>query len=226
VPQPLSLLDFLRGLQTDAEFRSAFTANPEATIAEHGLAELSPADVHDALVLVEDTETADFRQHVDLADTGLHTAPPPVHGAEQAAVQYLSDYLAVSFPGADVPPDPDPDLDASFASGGVDTDPYAADTYDVDFGLGSDSYEPAADLDDGSGDLGFGHADGAFGDHGLGHDTFSGDTPGDGTFGDHGFGGARAYIGEPDDTGLDDAGLDHSAAPGHPGADEPPHPID
>lgn len=123
MPQPLSLLDFLRGLQADEVLRSRFAADPEATIDEHGLGHLSPYDVHDALVLMEDNETADFRHDFDAAT--VHPAPPsPQHygGDEQAAVAYLSDFVAGTFPAAGPPAVDD---SADFGHGdltGTDTD--------------------------------------------------------------------------------------------------------
>jgi hypothetical protein len=223
------LLDFLRGLQTDAAFRSAFSANPEATIVEHGLGGLSPDDIHDALVLVEDNETADFGNGYAAA-AGAHLAPPPAHGGEeQEAAQYLSSYLATTFPGADVPiadgwstegADPDFDVGPAFSSGSSDPgdgDGPGTDAHDViGFGQGSSIPPAGADLDSGIDtdpgpglDVGYevpGHLDDAFG------------------------GGAEAF----DEAALDDTGPLVSGAggvsePDHAGGDSPdapPHPID
>ncbi|WP_219413874.1 IniB N-terminal domain-containing protein [Pseudonocardia nigra] len=98
--QPLSLLEFLRALLDTDDLRADFAADPTGTLAAHGLGELSPADVHDALVLAEDSRTVDFgRDHL----TGAFTAdpvpsPPPVPGAGDdhhgAAVEYLASYVA------------------------------------------------------------------------------------------------------------------------------------
>lgn len=83
--ETLSLLEFLQALLRDAELRGSFTHDPQGTLDEHGLGALSPADVHDALVLVQDTQTVDYS---------------PDH---LAAVEHLNSYLG----------DPDPqDLNA------------------------------------------------------------------------------------------------------------------
>jgi len=83
--ETLSLLEFLQALLRDAALRGSFTHDPQGTLDEHGLGALGPADVHDALVLVQDTQTVDYS---------------PDH---LAAVEHLNSYLG----------DPDPqDLDA------------------------------------------------------------------------------------------------------------------
>ncbi|WP_433276302.1 IniB N-terminal domain-containing protein [Pseudonocardia xinjiangensis] len=143
--QALSLLDFLRGLRNDDAFRSAFTADPGATLAEHGLGDLSPYDVHDALVLMEDTETAEFSP--DFTSAGAHLTPPPPDGSSDAH-QYLSAYL-----------DPDADIEPRFASGSADSGGYATGADDtIAFGEGAatvtggidDDPEPAYGLDGGA----------------------------------------------------------------------------
>ncbi|WP_433290039.1 IniB N-terminal domain-containing protein [Pseudonocardia sp. CA-142604] len=208
VPQPLSLLDFLRGLQTDADFRSAFTADPEATIVEHGLDGLSPDDIHDALVLVEDNETADFDHDYAAATGAVHPAPPPAEGEDGPAAQYLSEYLASVFPGADAP----------VADGWSTADP------DLDFDLGpfASGNTPGATHDG----IGFGEgADGLAADVDLDADPGSGPEVGDqfaGQFSDAFGGGAETFDGPAfDDDGPDDVTEPHHAAP-----DEPHHPID
>jgi hypothetical protein len=210
VTQPLSLLDFLRGLQTDADFRSAFTADPEATIVEHGLDGLSPDDIHDALVLVEDNETADFDHDYAAAASAVHPAPPSAEGEDGPAAQYLSEYLATVFPGADAAvadgwstADPDLDFDLGpFASGTM-----AGATHDG-IGFGQGAGDPAAD-------------DGA--DVDLDAHPGAGPEVGDqfaGHFSDAFGGGAEAYDGPAfDDDGPDDVEPDHATP------DEPHHPI-
>jgi hypothetical protein len=86
--EPPSLLEFLQGLLTDDEMRDGFLADPHRTLADHGLAHLSPADVHDALVLVEDTQTADYGHGA----TVMPLAPPP--DGHTDTVGYLRGYLS------------------------------------------------------------------------------------------------------------------------------------
>jgi hypothetical protein len=111
--ETLSLMEFLQALRADAELRSSFGHDPQGTLADHGLAQLSPADVHDAIVLVQDNQTVDFS--LDAADTAAPPPPPPVGDDHEAAVEYLARYLSdprqsatnETWAGADVDTDPD-----------------------------------------------------------------------------------------------------------------------
>jgi hypothetical protein len=211
VAQPLSLLEFLRGLQTDAAFRSAFTADPAATIVEHGLGGLSPDDIHDALVLVEDNETADFDHDYDAAASAVHPAPPPAGGEDEPVAQYLSQYLATTFSGADAPTadgwstaDPDLDFDLGpFASGNT-----PGVTHDgIGFGEGVGGPAAAAGVDaELDTDAGAGPG---VGDEFAGH------------FNDAFGGGAEAFDGSAYDDGPEQV-----IEPDLPAPDEPHHPID
>jgi hypothetical protein len=97
--ETLSLMEFLQALLTDTTLRAAFGDDPQGTLAAHGLADLTPVDVHDALVLVQDTLTVDYS--LDAAGAAPPPPPPPGDGHE-AAVEYLARYLAG-------PERPDPD---------------------------------------------------------------------------------------------------------------------
>jgi hypothetical protein len=88
--ETLSLMEFLQALLTDTGLRGAFGNDPQGTLADHGLADLTPADVHDALVLVQDTQTVDYS--LDAASTA--PPPPPAGDGHEAAVEYLTRYLA------------------------------------------------------------------------------------------------------------------------------------
>jgi hypothetical protein len=68
--EPLSLMEFVHELVTDAGLRAQFAGDPRATLHAYGLGDLSPADVHDALVLVQDNEITDFRPAVQSWDGG------------------------------------------------------------------------------------------------------------------------------------------------------------
>jgi hypothetical protein len=106
--EPLSLMEFLQALLTDAGMRCDFGDDPQSTLAAHGLADLTPVDVHDALVLVQDTQTIDYS--LDAA-TAAPPPPPPAGDGHEAAVEYLARYLAG--PQADPAEhwtDPDDDL--------------------------------------------------------------------------------------------------------------------
>jgi hypothetical protein len=108
--EPLSLLEFLQELLSDTGMRDRFLADPHAALTDHGLADLSPADVHDALVLVEDTQTADFSADFTAAapDLAGHVPPATPPDAHPDAVRYLSTYLTGEQP---VPDADDLDVD-------------------------------------------------------------------------------------------------------------------
>jgi hypothetical protein len=209
VPQPLSLLDFLRGLQTDADFRSAFTADPEATIVEHGLDGLSPDDIHDALVLVEDNETADFDHDYAAAASAVHPAPPPLEGEDGPAAHYLSEYLATTFPSGD----------ASVADGWSSADP------DLDFDRGpfASGDTPGATHDG----IGFGEGAGGLAANAGADDDLDADPGADPEVG-HQFAGhfSDAFGGGAEDVdgpAFDDDGPDDVIDPDHAAPDEPHH---
>jgi hypothetical protein len=123
---PLSLLEFVRAVLDQDALRADFAADPAGTLAEHGLDELSPADVHDALVLVEDSRTVDFSRDY-LADTPSDPEPslPPVPGGDdhEAATEYLTSYVTGevdgrgSAAGAEQWSDPDADPDTGATPG-------------------------------------------------------------------------------------------------------------
>jgi hypothetical protein len=128
--ETLSLMEFLQALLTDGGLRGAFGDDPQGTLAAHGLADLTPADVHDALVLVQDTQTIDYS--LDVA-TAAPPPPPPAGDGHEAAVEYLARYLAGP-QGADPAErwiDPDDDLgDAAVGGFGAGDD--------TAYGAGSD----------------------------------------------------------------------------------------
>jgi len=107
--ETMSLMDFLRNLLTDSGLRDQFAANPQGALAEHGLSNLSPADVHDALVLCQDTQTADFHRsydtgHNSIANSVVASPPPLPHHdytspatSHQAAVDYLNNYVTNNY---------------------------------------------------------------------------------------------------------------------------------
>ncbi|GAA0895124.1 IniB N-terminal domain-containing protein [Pseudonocardia zijingensis] len=120
--QPLSLMEFLQALLTDADLRGDFGDDPQGTLAAHGLADLTPADVHDALVLVQDTQTVDYS-----LDAAVAAPPPlPADDGHEAAVEYLARYLSG-------PQEPDP------GAGWTDPDPDLAPAPLDGFGAGDDT---------------------------------------------------------------------------------------
>jgi hypothetical protein len=96
-----SLIEFLMSLLRDPEALAAYQDDPNGYLASCGLDNISPADVHDSLVLLEDNQTADFsRDH----NVGVHVATPPpaphpAPGASEhdAAIQYLNNYITNNY---------------------------------------------------------------------------------------------------------------------------------
>jgi hypothetical protein len=62
VSEAVSLMEFVKLLLSEEAERAHFAADPDGTLARHGLGELSPADVHDAVGFVADTLTVDWAQ--------------------------------------------------------------------------------------------------------------------------------------------------------------------
>jgi hypothetical protein len=69
-------MEFVKLLLRDDGERARFAADPDRALAHHGLGELSPADVHDAVVLVQDTLTVDWAQAYGAGAGAQHTPPP------------------------------------------------------------------------------------------------------------------------------------------------------
>ena len=101
------VLDFILKLISDGELRQDFAADPQGTLHAAGLDTVSPADIHDALVLAEDdSQHADFSRHYDTGHNSIGFAPPPpvVHhdyatpaASHDAAVQYLNNYVTNNY---------------------------------------------------------------------------------------------------------------------------------
>lgn len=168
--ESLSLLEFIRGLLSDGQLRAQFAAGPEKALDDHGLGDLSPADVYDALVLVEDTQTADFARSYDTGyDIGYArpSAPAPLDGDDhQAALRYLDEYISHNY------------VD--------DGDHLADDSVDRQVGQGGGAFEQDLDIDfvlaggDGAGAAG-GHIPGSTITTGGVDQVGSGNVRGDGS---------------------------------------------
>jgi hypothetical protein len=102
--EPLSLLEFLKELLSNVQLRDYFAADPAGALEEYGLENLSPEDVHDALVLIEDNQTADFSRDYNTGQNAVQYTPPPAppvhHGGgddHQAAIEYLNTYITNNY---------------------------------------------------------------------------------------------------------------------------------
>jgi hypothetical protein len=60
VSESVSFMEFVRLLSGDERVRSDFEVDPDGTLSTFGLDDLSPADVRDAIALVEDNRTVDW----------------------------------------------------------------------------------------------------------------------------------------------------------------------
>jgi hypothetical protein len=76
VGEAVSLMEFVKLLLSEEAERAHFAADPDGTLARHGLGELSPADVHDAVGFVEDTLTVDWAQAYGTGAAHTPTSEP------------------------------------------------------------------------------------------------------------------------------------------------------
>ncbi|WP_211176907.1 IniB N-terminal domain-containing protein [Pseudonocardia acidicola] len=98
----VSLLDWLMNLLKDPAAKAAFTQDPQGYLQSCGLEHLSAEDVHDAIVLAGDHQSADFSRHYDHTAPTHLAPPPPVHpapgeDAHEAAVRYLNTYITNNY---------------------------------------------------------------------------------------------------------------------------------
>lgn len=116
-----SLLDWILDILRDSDHRNAFQHDPEGYANHHGFGDLSSADVHDALWLIADNQSASFdhhdrgrdhdRDHNDRDHNGGHHYPPPHHyNHNEHAGHYLNNYISNNYRFID---DRDTNLDSS-----------------------------------------------------------------------------------------------------------------
>jgi hypothetical protein len=91
VGEPLSLMEFVKLLLRSDHERAGFAADPDGALAHHGLSDLSPADVHDAVLLVQDTLTVDWSQAYGTGAGAAHTAPVAEQAPHDTIGWFLSD---------------------------------------------------------------------------------------------------------------------------------------
>ena len=108
-----SLLDWILSILRDPDHRSAFQNDPDDYAGRHGFGDLSSADVHDALWLIADNQSASF-------DHGhsVHYPPPHHYDNHEHAGHYLNNYISNNYK---IIENRDTDVDNSFHQK-IDTD--------------------------------------------------------------------------------------------------------
>ena len=80
--ETLSLLEFIQKLfPTRTACATVSPTNPEQALAHNGLADLTEDDVHDALVLADDSQTADFSRNYDTGGNSIDFSAAPTLGS-------------------------------------------------------------------------------------------------------------------------------------------------
>ena len=104
--ESLSILEFLQKMIDDVDLRHWFGENPQAALDYHGLKDVAPEDVRDAIVLADDSQTADFSRNYD---NDFHATLPAAYAAAHSgggggsgaghkeAVEHLSRFVSNNF---------------------------------------------------------------------------------------------------------------------------------
>ena len=96
-----SLIEFLLNLLRDPEAREAFLEDGDGYLASCGIDHLPAADLHDALVLLQDNQEASFDREYNTGGNSVtvHTPPPAPadHDDHEDAVQYLNNYITNNY---------------------------------------------------------------------------------------------------------------------------------
>jgi hypothetical protein len=89
-----SLLDWILSILRDPDHRNAFQHDPDGYARHHGFGDLSSADVHDALWLIADNQSASFDHDNHHEGHHGHHYPPPHHyDNHEHAGHYLNNYI-------------------------------------------------------------------------------------------------------------------------------------
>src|ERR671926_1630086 len=105
-PESGSLLDWFTQIVSDPDARARLAADPEGFLAENGLADLDPADVHHVLPLVADTVAARLDTTVDASVPTPDPQPLDGETALQAIARQIS-YVSEQVRPPDDGTDPD-----------------------------------------------------------------------------------------------------------------------
>src|SRR4249919_3375773 len=94
-----SLVELILKLLNDPQALAEFREHPDAALAACGASDVSPADIHDALVLADDQDGDFSREH----HSGAHLPPPahphphPGETEHEAAVRYINEYFTNNY---------------------------------------------------------------------------------------------------------------------------------
>ncbi|NMH98940.1 IniB N-terminal domain-containing protein [Pseudonocardia acidicola] len=101
---PTSLIELLLNLLRDPEALAAFQEDPQSFLSSCGITELSPEDVHDAVVLAQDSHDSSFDRdhhtggnHVQLPPPPPAPHPAPGESHHEAAIKYLNTYITNNY---------------------------------------------------------------------------------------------------------------------------------
>jgi hypothetical protein len=90
---PTSLIDMILNLLRNPSAAAAFQQDPQSFLASCGAENVSPADVHDALVLAADDDQDWGRHGQHHGSVPPPPAPQPGETEHEAAVRYLNTYV-------------------------------------------------------------------------------------------------------------------------------------
>ncbi len=100
--QASNLIDLILRLLKDPAALAEFQQNPDAVLAACGASNVSPEDVHDALVLADDKHDDNDHNKDDNGGHHGHHVPPPPHAEpgesdHDAAVRYIKEYVTNNY---------------------------------------------------------------------------------------------------------------------------------
>jgi hypothetical protein len=89
----MTLLDWILSILRDPDERAAFQTDPDDYAEQHGFGDLSSADVHDALWLIADNQSASY----DHSGSQMHYPPPQHYHNDDHAGHYLNHYITNNY---------------------------------------------------------------------------------------------------------------------------------
>lgn len=97
-----SLMDWIMSLLRDPNQQAAFQADPQGYAADNGFQNLSATDVHDALCLAADNQSASYDYRGGGGENSVHYPPPSHPGASgESGARYLNNYISNNYTTVD-----------------------------------------------------------------------------------------------------------------------------